>query len=369
MQTLAIISHKGGAGKTSSSVMLAEELAGRGYRVVLVDADRQRGAGLLLGIEQPTGSVQQTQHARLRYFCSAGVPLRELPQRAQELSGLFDVAVVDTPSLDDPLARGWIQVASHALMVIPVEPISMRTLGAAEATLGSVRKLNQGIEVIGLLPTMFDESESTQRTLMLELRSRQGDVLLPVSIPQDSGLAHRAEQKAERRTAPAPATLQAYAGAADFAIQKLRLESPAAAPAAAVPAAIGAPAAPASSNGAAVPPWSARRRPEAAPAPVAAPAAAVAAQSAAQPAAARPEPAAVAAPAAAAPAPAPMPAAAPAGGAKWTLLHTVIVVLAVAVAVLATVLFMRTPDAAVPAPGAGVQQPQNPAGAPAGQPK
>src|SRR5438105_14981495 len=115
MKTLSIVSHKGGAGKTSSAVMLAEDLANRGLRVILVDADRQSGAGLLLGIEQPAGHVQQTRSPRLRYFSCAGLPLRELPTRAREFDGLFDVAVVDTPSLDDPLARGWLQVSSHVL--------------------------------------------------------------------------------------------------------------------------------------------------------------------------------------------------------------------------------------------------------------
>src|SRR5688500_76055 len=128
MRVLAIVSHKGGAGKTSSSVMFAEEFARRGLRVVLVDADRQRGAGLLLGIERQTNTVMQTQNPRLRYLCSSGLPLRELPSRAAELDGLFDVAVVDTPSLDDPLARGWLQLCTDVLFVIPVELISMRTL-------------------------------------------------------------------------------------------------------------------------------------------------------------------------------------------------------------------------------------------------
>src|SRR5579862_5067348 len=120
MKTLAIISHKGGAGKTSSAVMIAEELARRGARVVLVDADRQRGAGLLLNIDQPTGYVQQTRNPRLRYFCAASASLREIPAKADELAGLFDAAVVDTPSLDDPLARAWIQLSTDVLMVIPV---------------------------------------------------------------------------------------------------------------------------------------------------------------------------------------------------------------------------------------------------------
>ncbi|HTE18530.1 MAG TPA: ParA family protein [Armatimonadota bacterium] len=236
MKILSIVSHKGGAGKTSSAVMLAEDIARRGHRVVLVDADRQRGAGLLLGIDQPTGSVQQTRNPRLRYFCTSGLPLRELPTKAAELAGLFDVAVVDTPSLDDPLARGWIQLSSHALMVLPVEPVSLKTLDAAGAALDTIQRLNDEIKVVGTLPTMFDENDTIQRTLMLELRSRWPEGLLARAVPMDSGLAHRAEQKAERRTDPAESTRLAYQSAGDVIAKALQLDVAPAAPAPPAPA-------------------------------------------------------------------------------------------------------------------------------------
>lgn len=223
MKTLSIISHKGGAGKTSSAVMLAEDLANRGLRVVLVDADRQRGAGLLLGIEQPSGLVQQTRNPKLRYFCSSILPLRELPAKAEEMKGNFDVAVVDTPSLDDPLAKTWIQLSTDVLMVVPVEPVSLKTLEGADTVVDQLLRLNDRLKVVGVLPTMFDETDSTQRSLLLELRARRPDGLLP-PIPLDSGLAHRAEQRAEKRTEASEATRAAYAVVGDSLLQSLSLQ-------------------------------------------------------------------------------------------------------------------------------------------------
>ena len=223
MKTLSIISHKGGAGKTSSAVMLAEDFARRGLRVVLVDADRQKGAGLLLGIEQPTGSLQQTRDPKLRYFCSSGIPLRELPAKAEEMSGEFDIAVIDTPSLDDPLAKGWIQLSSHALVVIPVEPLSVRTMDGADAALEVIKRLNGKIQVVGILPAMFDETDSVQRSLLMELQATRGDEMLPVTIPHDAGMVHRAEQRERRRTEPSETTRDAYNQAADHLAKALGL--------------------------------------------------------------------------------------------------------------------------------------------------
>lgn len=224
MKSLAIISHKGGAGKTCSAVMLAEECARRGARTVLVDADRQRGAGLMLGIDQPNGSVQQTRNPKLRYLCSSGIPLREVPTRASDLLGLFDVAVIDTPSLDDPLARAWLKYATHVLMVIPVEPISVRTLDGAEAALEQVARLNGAIQRVGTLPTIFDEADSTQRSLLSELASRLGDDLLQPPIPTDLGLTHRAEQKEERRTEASEITRHAYQTIAAGILSRMGVE-------------------------------------------------------------------------------------------------------------------------------------------------
>jgi chromosome partitioning protein len=224
MRTVAVISHKGGAGKTSSAVMLAEDMAGRGMRVVLIDADRQRGAGLLLGLDQPGQSVQQTQHPRLRYYCCSGVPLRELPAKAAELAGLFDLAVVDTPSLDDPLARAWMQLSTAAIMLIPVEPVSLKTLEGAESALEAAKRLNPGIQLLGILPTMFDASDTNQRTLMLELRARSPDTVLTEAIPFDRELAQRAAQSPARVATPAETTRAAYHSAAGHILDAMEKE-------------------------------------------------------------------------------------------------------------------------------------------------
>jgi len=166
----------------------------------------------------------------LRYFSCQGLPLRELGGKAKEFEGLFDVAVVDTPSLDDPLAKGWLQVSSHVLMTIPVEPVSLKTLDAADLALDNIRRLNNQIQAIGVLPTMFNEEDSTQRTLMLELKSRRQEDLLAQVIPHDPHLAHRAEQKADRRTDPSERTRKAYSMVNDHLARVLQLEG--AAPAA-----------------------------------------------------------------------------------------------------------------------------------------
>lgn len=56
---IAVISNKGGTGKTTTSVNLSAALANLGYRVLLVDLDSQGSASLSLGVS-PTSGIPTT---------------------------------------------------------------------------------------------------------------------------------------------------------------------------------------------------------------------------------------------------------------------------------------------------------------------
>lgn len=192
MKLLAVISHKGGVGKTTSAVLLAEELAAQGYRTLLVDADRQQGAGLLLEVGTPTGEVQRTRVAGLDYLGSARLTDAQVAQRAAAVADRYDMGIVDTPSLDDSMARAWLQQATAALMILQVEPLTVKTFPNALQTLEGVRHLNPLIELVGLLPTMFDPSQETHRTCLTELLTRRPESVFTPVVPVDAGLMHRA---------------------------------------------------------------------------------------------------------------------------------------------------------------------------------
>lgn len=224
MKLLAIISHKGGSGKTSSAVMLAEEFARLGLKVLLVDADRQRGSGLLLGIDQPTGNVQSTRTPRLRYLCGTEFALQELPARVAELGDRFDLAVVDTPSLDDRLAKSWLQLSTGALLVLPVEPLSVWTLAGAEGELAELRSQNPELKLLGILPTMYDDAHERQAQILRELtEARPGQVLSP-AVHWDANLAQRGAQRDHRTAVPSERTCAAYRAIGESLLRGMSVE-------------------------------------------------------------------------------------------------------------------------------------------------
>jgi chromosome partitioning protein len=230
MKIIAVLSHKGGAGKTTTAVALAEELARRSQRVLLIDADRYRGGALLLGIETLRGRAQPTAKPNLRYFCSSDLSPAQVAAKLPELSPFVDVAVVDTPSLDDPLARAWLRVAHGALLVLPVEPIALRTLPEARDDLSGIERANPHLRLLGVVPTLFDAHDAVQAALFENLEQHiRADLLLP-PVPIDPELAASAGERTGGGIQCGEASRCAYQCIADRLLQEIQPPAPPAPP-------------------------------------------------------------------------------------------------------------------------------------------
>lgn len=87
MKTLAVISRKGGAGKTTVAVNIALEAQSTGLRVLVVDSDSQRSVSLCLGTR--SGSSPPSVEARAGKLFQTVLGARR--------DG-YDLTVIDTPA-------------------------------------------------------------------------------------------------------------------------------------------------------------------------------------------------------------------------------------------------------------------------------
>ena len=106
MPTVAIVGEKGGSGKSTVAVNIAAELAARGRRVVLVDADPQGTALVWAGIAAEAG------HASPRTLALGDNLRAELPALAAE----HEWTVADLPGRASKRAIGAVLVADVALL-------------------------------------------------------------------------------------------------------------------------------------------------------------------------------------------------------------------------------------------------------------
>lgn len=186
---LGVISHKGGTGKTTTALELARswirQADGSARRILLVDTDPVQAAATLLGLEPPApGEIQACPQEGLFYvhWLPAGWPH---PARWPEsfLSG-WDVVVVDTPSLQNPLTVQLLPLFNALLMTLTLEPASMRVLEQGAILLE--RRLDPHRQrLLGVLVTRYQPDAALQTSLYASLQREYVGILLPETIPED----------------------------------------------------------------------------------------------------------------------------------------------------------------------------------------
>lgn len=212
MSTLALINNKGGVGKTTTAVHLADGLARTGARVLLVDLDAQASASLALGVEredlepsiatalyddQPIGTVTREAPGAdvdlvpgSESLKSADIRLAQEYGRERLLQRLLEPAAerYDHVVLDCPPSLSLLPINSIVAadwFLVPVEPhyLSLEGVGSLLDTVEDVRTgIGEAAELLGLVVTRADfRAKATQQVIDL-LREEHGEAVFDTVI-------------------------------------------------------------------------------------------------------------------------------------------------------------------------------------------
>ena len=222
---VAIVSQKGGVGKTTVGLHLAAALAERGLRTLLVDLDPQGGVGLSLarpeqsfrGVADVLMGRCSMEEARLetrlrglsllprgRLSAVHAGDFEQALHRAGAVRDLlaaasagFERVLIDTPAGLGLVPRAVLGAADFALVPFQVEPLALRSIGQVLAVIEHVRgQENRELELLGILPTMLDMADENAHAVLAEIWNGFEGVL-QTAVPRSTAFV-----RASRRGLP-----------------------------------------------------------------------------------------------------------------------------------------------------------------------
>jgi chromosome partitioning protein len=202
---MAIFNHKGGTGKTTTSVSLAAGLAAKGLRVLLVDTDSQGNVGVSLGVKaektlyhvlvmgvRPSDAAisvrpnldvivsNETLAAAELYLAGRQNRDRILRDRLVSAFDAYDVVALDcSPSLS-LLNQNALVCADSIIVPVACDFLSLVGVRQVVKTVKNVNALlHHPVQIHGVLPTFYDARARICRDAVDALREHFGDRVLP----------------------------------------------------------------------------------------------------------------------------------------------------------------------------------------------
>jgi len=203
-------------------VNLSYALADRGVRTLLVDLDPQANATSGLGLEKEEGGslygplcgegtalekVQPVGASDCLYVIPSEVDMAaieiELVQRDNYLiqlrevlqplrdSGEYEAIILDCPPALGMLSMNSLAAADYLLIALQCEYLAMEGLGQILKVVEKLREagVNEGLELGGILMTMFDQRTNLAHQVVGEVRNHFDELVFRTAIPRSVRLS------------------------------------------------------------------------------------------------------------------------------------------------------------------------------------
>jgi chromosome partitioning protein len=206
---LAFANQKGGVAKTTSTLNLAAALGEQGFKVLCIDMDPQGNLTMSQGLNPDSIErsmfdvlvhrlpidhvIHQTEvDLAVSSIDLAGAELalssmigreRALEKALMAAKNEYDYILIDTPPSLGLLTINALVAADGVIVPVQCEYLSLRGLVQLENTMAMIREnLNPNVQIVGILPTMYDRRTLHAREAVEILEENFGELVFKTKI-------------------------------------------------------------------------------------------------------------------------------------------------------------------------------------------
>jgi chromosome partitioning protein len=217
---ISLLNHKGGVGKTTSTINIGAGLVEMGKKVLLIDLDPQANLTLSLGINRQKVTIYESLRgeselvpfsvkpgfdvitssldlsgAEMELINEAGREyiLREL---LSPLSTVYDYVLIDCPPSLGLLTLNALTSSRYVIIPLQTEFLALQGLAKIKQVIDKVQfRLNKKLEIGGVLATMYDNRRVLNRDVVETIHKYFAEKVFKTYIRDNVALAEAPSQR------------------------------------------------------------------------------------------------------------------------------------------------------------------------------
>jgi chromosome partitioning protein len=219
-QIISLLNHKGGVGKTTSTINIGAAMVEFGQRVLLVDLDPQANLTLSLGVPRQPVTIYEAirgesdlQPYTVRPgldvimstldLSSAEMELINEAGREYILREVFDTVIddydyilIDCPPSLGLLTLNALTASQYVLIPLQTEFLALQGLAKIKQVIQKVKiRLNKELQIGGVIATMYDARKVLNRDVVETIRKYFGPQVFDTYIRDNVALAEAPAQR------------------------------------------------------------------------------------------------------------------------------------------------------------------------------
>jgi len=213
MIKILIANRKGGVGKTTTTLNIANIFANRKYKTLIVDLDTQShvqyGLGIKDNFEYGIHSALVNQEinvkdlicksnienldfipANINYNSSLIQKKKALKKLLKKVKHDYDICIIDTAPMSDSILEMAIIASKYVIVPMEIGPLGLiGTMQFIKIFYKNSSKLNKKLTLLGILPTLYNKSMREHNEIIKELQKVVGVNKVLPPIRKDAKLA------------------------------------------------------------------------------------------------------------------------------------------------------------------------------------